>query len=322
MPQMKKSILIVTALLAGSCVFAQDLTSKKGEPYLPEAKDWAISIDATPFLNYIGNVFSHDSSRNRAPVASWLNTNNMQITGKYFKDEKTAYRASVRVGFYSTKQVAQIADASQTGTISYPNLPIYKQDIMNDRGHYVGVGFGMEKRKGKTRLQGYYGADAWLFTSGHSLKYEYGNALNSGGGGASQVLPSTGTTTDFGSNTVLASVTRFKSNLNGVTDSYGTQARVTNVSMGQTFGIGVRGFIGAEYFMFPKIALGFEYGWGLGFSTTGMSSYSLESVAGTPTTVGVQTRNISRINKVALDNDINGGGSGSGTAAIKLTLHF
>jgi hypothetical protein len=319
---MKKSTLIVTALLAGSGVFAQDLTSKKGEPYLPEAKDWAISIDATPFLSYMGNLFTRDTAKNKAPVANWINTNNMQVTGKYYKDEKTAYRVSVRVGFYSNKQVALIPDASQTGTISYPNLPIYKQDDVNNRGHYVGLGFGIEKRRGKTRLQGYYGADAWIFTSGHSLKYDYGNALNSGGGGAIQVTPNGTTTTNFGNNSVLAAVTPFASNLIGVTDTYGTPSRVTNVSMGQTFGIGVRGFIGAEYFIFPKIALGFEYGWGLGFSTTGMSSYSLESVGGTPTTVGVQTRNISRINKVALDNDINGGGSGSGTGAIKLTLHF
>jgi hypothetical protein len=319
---MKKSTLFIAAALVTTGSFAQDLTSKKGEPILPEAGDWAISIDATPFLNYFGNMFNRDSARNKAPLANFVNTNNMQITGKMFKDAKTAYRASVRVGFYSTKRIGEIPDATQTGTVNYPTLPNLKQDDIKNQGHYVGVGLGIEKRRGKTRLQGYYGADAWLFTSGSSVKYDYGNALNSGGGGATAVVPSTQTTTDFGANTTLASVTTLSSNINNVFDSYGFPARITSVKMGQTFGIGLRGFIGAEYFLFPKISLGFEYGWGFSFSTTGTSSYSLESVGGTPASVGVQTRNVSRINRVSLDNDINGGGSGSGTGSIKLTLHF
>ena len=50
---MKKSILAVAVLLGTSATFAQDLTSKKGETYLPESGDWSISIDATPLLGYV-----------------------------------------------------------------------------------------------------------------------------------------------------------------------------------------------------------------------------------------------------------------------------
>jgi hypothetical protein len=54
---MKKSILAVAVLLGASATFAQDLTSKKGENYLPEAGDWAISIDGTiPLLKQF-NIF-------------------------------------------------------------------------------------------------------------------------------------------------------------------------------------------------------------------------------------------------------------------------
>ena len=317
-----KSTFIAAALLGSSGLFAQDLTSKKGEPYLPEAKDWAISIDATPFLSFMGNMFTRDTSRNKPPMANWINSNTMMVTGKYFIDEKTAYRGSVRVGFYSTKTIGMIPDATQAGPITYPNLPLYKQDDKKRLGHFVGIGLGMEKRRGKTRLQGYYGADAWLWTSGQSLKYDYGNALNSGGGGAINVSPSSGTTTNFGDDAILDIVTPYKGNLTGVTDNSGNAARVVSVKMGQTFGIGLRGFIGVEYFIFPKMSLGFEYGYGFSFSTTGMSSYTVESVGGTPVTVGTQTKNVSRINTISLDNDINGGGGGSGTGSIKFTLHF
>ena len=46
---MKKSIALVAMAFGVSSAFAQDLTSKKGEPILPEAGDWSIGIDAAPF---------------------------------------------------------------------------------------------------------------------------------------------------------------------------------------------------------------------------------------------------------------------------------
>ena len=40
---------------------AQDLTSNKGEDYLPQAGEWSIGFDATSTLNYIGNFgYSND----------------------------------------------------------------------------------------------------------------------------------------------------------------------------------------------------------------------------------------------------------------------
>lgn len=47
---MKKIIVPILLITCIRSFYAQDLTSKKGEPILPEAKDWAISVDATPFL--------------------------------------------------------------------------------------------------------------------------------------------------------------------------------------------------------------------------------------------------------------------------------
>ena len=46
---MKKKYILLTMMLGGATVFAQDLTSKKGETMLPEAGDWAVQFDAAPF---------------------------------------------------------------------------------------------------------------------------------------------------------------------------------------------------------------------------------------------------------------------------------
>ena len=50
---MKKTIVLVALAFGSISVSSQDLTSKKGEPILPEAGDWGIGIDATPFEKLI-----------------------------------------------------------------------------------------------------------------------------------------------------------------------------------------------------------------------------------------------------------------------------
>ena len=68
---MKKSIALVALAFGVSSAFAQDLTSKKGEPFLPEAGDYMIGIDANPFLNYLGNFFGKTVA-NTAPTFNFL----------------------------------------------------------------------------------------------------------------------------------------------------------------------------------------------------------------------------------------------------------
>jgi hypothetical protein len=61
----EKGVFLVMMSVLSIAVFSQNLVSIKGEPFLPGKKDWSIGIDATPFLNYAGNMFS--SAGNRAP---------------------------------------------------------------------------------------------------------------------------------------------------------------------------------------------------------------------------------------------------------------
>src|SRR5207253_9103544 len=86
-------------ILVATSAIAQDnaLVSRKGEPFLPDSADWALGIDAAPILNYLGNI-GHGGAANVSPSWGYPGTP-LAITGKIFKNKKTAYRALVRVGF-------------------------------------------------------------------------------------------------------------------------------------------------------------------------------------------------------------------------------
>lgn len=253
---MKKSVLALALAFGVTTAFAQDLTSKKGEPILPEAGDWGISTDATPFLNYAGNFFGK-SAFNSAPTFNFLASNSI-IVGKYFKDEKTAYRAGINIGF-SKKSASNLVDQDNfTGTGANPKVTD-KTSVSNTG---FGITAGLEKRKGKTRLQGYYGGELGLYFGSTHQKNTYGNIFGNAGTAGTSMSP-TSTTWATGSNTVSG--------------SGATASRVTDYKSGTTMQFGLRGFVGVEYFVLPKMSLGGEFGWGLGWTHQGAGQTITES---------------------------------------------
>jgi len=308
---MKKSVLVVALALGVTGAFAQDLTSKKGEPMLPEANDWAISLDANPIFSFVGNAFNGNTS-NAAPSVGWLN-GNQTIIGKKFIDEKTAYRALVRVGFTNQTYKNMVADNAAAPAV-FPAAPSMVEDKMSTKNTNIGIGVGKEMRRGKTRLQGYYGADAMIWISMSGTKYKYGNVMSA---------TSTATTT------TTPTTTDFTSPLPGGGYASGpVGSRTTQTKSGMTFGLGVRAFIGAEYFIFPKISVGAEYGWGLGFQMQGKGKTSTEQTGGAPTSVATIETVTSGSSKFGIDTDLNQNnmfgfkGSNTGTLSLRATFHF
>ena len=289
---MKKSFLAVAVILGTSTLFAQDLTSKKGEAYLPEAGDYAIGIDAAPFLTYFGN-FIGGNGLNTAPTWNFLTTNQV-ITGKYFKEDDLAYRVGIRLGFGSTKGSAMIGQDLAAAPV-YPALPLEVEDSWKSGGSNIGLTGGLEWRRGKGRLQGFYGAELGVAFGTSKTKYEYGNAMAITGAG----------TTNFGSNIT--------------TDTYGNPARINEAKGGSTVAFGLRAFIGAEYFVLPKLSLGGEFGWGVGLASVGANSTTLESTDGA--TVGSQTIEGTKSSSFGLDTDINNTLFGS-AASLRIAFHF
>jgi len=327
---MKKSITLVALVFGVTSAFAQDLTSKKGEPFLPEAGDWSIGIDANPFFNYMGNFFGK-TANNVAPSFNNYGLN-QTIVGKYFNDASTAYRGILRLGLRNDKMKQDIAkyEAPSTGAvaaISEISTPVFDQ--MNSSTRNLALGVGIEKRKGKTRLQGFYGADLFIWGGSTREKYKYGNALT-------QIDDAT---TPFNENLDAgnaAGVTDFGSNITNTLIGYQqvSGARATKIKTGGVIGIGVRGFIGVEYFILPKISIGGEFGWGVGYQvlTKNKSTWEAE---GTGTAAG----SVQEVKTVEIKDQVNGGSNfvldtdrnpansatynligGSGT--IRLNFHF
>ncbi len=255
---MKKSTLLITALaFATSSAFAQDLTSKKGEPILPEAGDWAIGINANPFLDYFGNFIGGNGTNFGTPSWDFTNGGGM-ITGKYFVDANMAYRGMINIGFGSQKMANYVTKDGSTA-----NPPEMVTDEMKSGGSVIGLGGGLEWRRGKTRLQGYYGAMAMFMMGTQKDSYTYGNAFST-----SNTAPTS------------TSIDLVTGEFNSVS-ALGT--RLTSQKYGSQLGFGIRGFIGAEYFVLPKLSVGGEFGWGIGFSSTGEGEEVRESWNGTGT---------------------------------------
>lgn len=287
---MKKILLVLAVTYAAPCVFAQDsegLTSKKGEAILPEANDWALMIDAVPVMDYLGNMLNGNTA-NTSPTWGYPGTP-LAITGKMFKDEKTAYRGMLRLGFGSSTERAFSMQDGQ----SDPAVTV--EDSWKSSYNQIVLGGGLEMRRGKTRLQGFYGGMLMIGLGGSKDEYSYGNAFSS-----SNTNP---TRTDFGNNNPAPGVW------------------VTSEKAGSTFMIGLRGFVGAEYFIFPKMAVGAEFGWGLGMANTGDGESTVEYWDAQNNAPKSITSKSGGNSMFGLDTDINGFQM-MPTGALTLSLHF
>lgn len=292
---MKKRLLFVAAIFAATATFAQDgLTSKKGEAYLPEAGDWAIGVDANPLFNYVGNLANGTSGQSYGGF-NWF-APNQAIYGKMFKDEKTAYRAMLRIGFGSTKNSSTNKYFTNPSDLDATD---YVDEVKTSNRQIV-LGFGIEKRRGNTRIQGVYGAQLYLAFGGGSTTNTYGLALSdSAAATASNNIP---------------------------TSAAG--ARVLEVKNGSTFGLGVNGFIGVEWFFAPKVSLGAEYTWGLAMNTSGESTTTSEWW-GVTNSEQQQINNGATINNHVITEETKGPKSSSfgldtgiSGASISLNFHF
>jgi len=229
---MKKSIALVALAFGVTNAFAQDLTSKKGEAFLPAEGDIAIGFSALPFIGTLGNLMAPNPNTTVTGTGGATN----YIMGKYFTDEKTAFRGVLGLNFGTTK-ITNLVPVSGATVTPAPTV----EDVVKVGSRSITLGAGYEKRRGSTRLQGYYGGMLMINLGGGKTTNTYGNAISA-------------------TNPV---------------------SRATEVKAGSTFGLGINGFVGAEYFILPKISIGAEYWWGLGFTSTGKGETTTESWDGT-----------------------------------------
>lgn len=249
---MKRYILITVSILlcASMPIAAQDdggddgggealsFTSKNGHEVLPQEGEFSMGVSMTAlfgFFNYPNFPFglnTDQSTYGNVPPT---------IEGKYMLDSKTALRGRLQLNHNAvTDQRIVMKD-----TLSFdPLSPEFVEDEMTTTSTQILIGAGYEMRRGNSRVQGYYGGELLLGYYKTVVDYEYGNEMN----------------TDFDT----PNIANF-----GTGNTYTNGQRLIEDDLGSRFLVGARAFAGVEFFIAPKLSLGGEFGYALGFTTRG-----------------------------------------------------
>lgn len=236
---MKKVILTLSLATAMFCAKAQEEGEEK--VYTPQAGDISISIDATPFLNYAGDLLNFGGGQSAtSPSFDSPFNNGGSIMGRYFLDDNTAIRGIFGVQMSNSVNRFNVNELDSDGEIVTDGDDNNEQVIDKEASRNTNVifGAGLEKRRGYGRLQGFYGAQLTMGIMGSSTAYTYGNDLeneaNSTGGRTERTL----------------------------------NERDANMQ----YMLNLEAFIGVEYFFAPKMSVGGQFLWGPNFSWGGSNA--------------------------------------------------
>ena len=253
-----KKIIISLGLCAcvGFTAMAQDMTTeepttsnntalvnKRGVPILPSAGDFAIGIDANPFLRYAGNFFG----KTNLNIAPNFGFDPITLYGKYFLTDNSAIRAKIGFDFGQDKDSETVRNDTEVANNPL-NANATVVDYMTKKTNYVSLSVGYEMRRGYGRLQGFYGGEVFGSYGKDKTDYSYGNemtALNQAPSSASWVANAAN--------------------------------RPVEYVGGAKFGVGIGAFAGVEYFFAPKMSIGGEVGLGFSANKEGFGEATNES---------------------------------------------
>ncbi|GHT13636.1 hypothetical protein AGMMS4956_10110 [Bacteroidia bacterium] len=211
---------------------------------LPKAGDFALGIDATPFLSYLGNIFS--SGGNTAPSFDGVDNT---IYGKYFLKDNAAIRAKLHLQFEQSKYKQTVPD-DYVAIADPTNTEATAVDVRKDITNGVALQLGYEWRRGKGKVQGFCGGELLIGYLHEKEVYDYANAIT-----AANQSPSTGFITypNIGE-------------------------RIVENKWGGVFSVGLGAFVGVEYFFAPQISIGGEFGLGVIYRIRGQDEITSEGI--------------------------------------------
>ncbi len=302
---MKKTLFVFAFVAAASAAFAQvDMNTKRGESILPQAGDWAIGVDAMPFLNYAGNLLNGTSGNSSPSFNSPVNGFDSEVIlyGKYVKDASTHYRGKLRIGFGSDKTELPTDVDSVNGSL-FTAPPQFGVDEYKLSGNGIMLGVGIEKRKGSGRLQGYYGPEVSIGFGSSKGTHTYANAI-----------------TDMNQNPSTSPLW----GSGGIPGNSFNNGRITETKYGSNFVFSLRAFAGVEYFFMAHASIGAEFGWGVSMNSSGATEVTTERWGHPAGDSQLYTETVSTEGKQSgfhLDTDVDGG-SDSMYASIRLLFYF
>lgn len=225
-----KKIIVMMALMSlfSITMSAQDelapAESSKKEIVYPKAGTFSIGVDATPYINFVGNMFNGTSNN------SLNNVGYSTVYGKYFLDRKAAVRFELTVGNTKLNETAYVMDQSQNNL----DPAIKVEDLRITKDKTFGLGLGYQEYMGDGRLRAFYGGQM-LYTLSHlNYEYKWGNEMT-----VDNTAPLTSNLLPFGDT---------------------NSARSLTVDNGSSQSINLGAFVGVEYFVNSIIAIGGEAG--------------------------------------------------------------
>lgn len=206
------------------------LRTKRGLAILPQAGDYSLGFDAAPLANFALNFIKFgDNTGHTAEHPGYVSGLEQVIVGKYFMSENLAVRA--RFGINSIKTAEKsFGENPLTPSAIDPEVILLSTSSESESDVFLGV--GLEKRRGHNRLQGIYGGELILGYGSSKVNNKYEIEFNDTAQDSGFISP-------------------------GAT-------RLLSSKDSGVFTLGVRGFVGVEYFVLPKISIGAEFGWSIG----------------------------------------------------------
>ena len=184
---MKKSILLTGILLACLCSAAVTVSAKDGKEkkdvseYLPEAGDFAISVSANPFINFVGNIFNNTVDQTIGTFggdpynAGGINQPRVSIAGKYMLTDELGLRVNLGWIHDANTQNAYVPDDAELTNDPLSGKKLTDSYITRESGGSFSA--AIEYRVGKRRVQGVFSAGLLYAFSYDRTKYTYGNAI-------------------------------------------------------------------------------------------------------------------------------------------------
>lgn len=293
------SLLLISICFSGSALAQEEsesstprpsakrtdvLTNKKGIPVLPERGDYAISLDASSALDYLGQMLSNAGAN--APVFQSAG-GNTTVVGKYFTSDKKAYRFSIGVNQINQRLTAEVVD--DLAFSQNPNateIPMTR-DRSITRNTSIVASAALETRiGGQRRIQGFYGYGPALSFGLQSQRFNYGNELIQ--------------QNNFDRSTNFA-----------VNNTFNGEDITTSNRL--SLGIGAFAYAGAEYFVAPKVSVGGFFSVNLFLNYTGSQNINTEYYDG---------QNVVDQNYKTSDRQYNSGLSTNASSGIFVNLHF
>ena len=247
--------VLLCALLAGACELAsaQDTTTGNAEmqamqpaaaqqrgvgsynsrdltEILPQAGDLALGLDASPILDYFGNMFNNSIHNS---TSSFLRSSSPILYMRYHLSDKLALRA--RLQWKGNKQSSSFQVADQEALAKDPMSEAKVQDRKVIRNNGWTFGTGVQYFRGYGRLRGFVGCDLDYKVGRDVERYYYGNKMTSD------------------------NKTPLTSNWSSGSSSNKSE-RLLVKSAGWVHNIGVGAFVGVEYYFLPKMCIGVESG--------------------------------------------------------------